>query len=149
MRPYYIFVIILIVVYLVYYAVNILIDLYGKKDEGKKEVEVFDIEGEDDDLPEETVRVSESEHGFSVGDNSYETATDPTAERAIEEETKEDTASKKSVAEELTARAAEKMERTSSTFSNTCNAEELNNLLLCKGVNNGEKKDWEIYRDRL
>lgn len=149
MRPYFIFVIILIVVYIVYYAVTILFDLYGKKEEGKNEVEVFDIDGDDEDLPEETVSVSESDYGFSVGDSDYETATDPTAEHIAGEESVEDRANKQSVAEELKARTEERMEVVNPTFSNTCNAEDLNNLLLCKGVHNGEKKDWEIYRDRL
>ena len=43
MRSYFIFAIVLTVAYLIYYAVIIMQDLYGKRRTGKTEEEVFDL----------------------------------------------------------------------------------------------------------
>ena len=64
MRSYFIFAIVLTVAYLIYYAVIIMQDLYGKRRTGKTEEEVFDLGTLED---EESVAVSESETGFRVG----------------------------------------------------------------------------------
>lgn len=68
MKSYFIFAIVLTVAYIVYYAVIIVHDLYGKKGAGKMQEEVFDL-GEPDD--EESVAVTENETGFEVGSNAY------------------------------------------------------------------------------
>ena len=57
MRSYFIFAIVLTVAYLIYYAVIIMQDLYGKRRTGKTEEEVFDLGTLED---EESVAVSES-----------------------------------------------------------------------------------------
>ena len=149
MRPYTIFVLVLLAVYIVYYTVVILWDLYGKKDEKKNAEEVFEVDTDKEDLPEEAIDVSESEHGFSVGDNDYETATDPTKEPASEAKETNGAATSPSTAEKLMAKAEEKMEECQPTFSNACNAEQLTNLLLCNGIHNDPEVRWEIFKDRL
>lgn len=64
MSPFGIFTIILIVVYVVYYAVIITRDLYGKKSSMKSEEEEFDVSSLRDE--DETIGVEESENGFSL-----------------------------------------------------------------------------------
>ena len=67
MSPFVIFVIVLTVIYIIYYAVMITRDLYGKKEEHKSQEEVFNVS---DMVEEETaVSVHESDNGFSVGDD--------------------------------------------------------------------------------
>ena len=56
MKSYFIFAIVLTVAYIVYYAVIIVHDLYGKNGAGKMQEEVFDL-GEPDD--EDSVAVTE------------------------------------------------------------------------------------------
>ena len=70
MSPFLIFAIVLTVAYIIYYAVMITRDLYGKKDEENKHEEVFDV-GDMDEL-EEAVVVSEKGNGFSVADKQYD-----------------------------------------------------------------------------
>lgn len=71
MSPFVIFVIVLTVIYIIYYAVMITRDLYGKKEEHKSQEEVFDVS---DMVEEETaVSVHENDNGFSVADKEYET----------------------------------------------------------------------------
>ena len=57
MKSYFIFTIVLTVAYLVYYAVVIVQDLYGKKGNSKPEEEVFDLGAPED---EQSVSVKES-----------------------------------------------------------------------------------------
>ena len=76
MKSYFIFTIVLTVAYLVYYAVIIVQDLYGKKGNGKLEEEVFDLGAPED---EQSVYVMESDTGFNVGNEKYETDIAPTA----------------------------------------------------------------------
>ena len=67
MSPFVIFVIVLTIIYIIYYAVMITRDLYGKKEDHKTQEEVFDVS----DMVEEEAAVSvhESDNGFSVADN--------------------------------------------------------------------------------
>ena len=62
MKSYFIFTIVLTVAYLVYYAVIIVQDLYGKKGNSKPEEEVFDLGAPED---EQSVSVTESDTGFN------------------------------------------------------------------------------------
>ena len=68
MSSYFIFALVLTVLYIVYYAVNITRDLYGKKGTEKTDEEVFDLGPMD--ATEESVEVSENETGFSIGNGS-------------------------------------------------------------------------------
>ena len=72
MNSYFIFAIVLTVAYIIYYAVIIAHDLYGKKGTDKPDEEVFDLGTLED---EESVAVSESETGFRVGNEQYDTET--------------------------------------------------------------------------
>ena len=64
MSSYFIFALVLTVLYIVYYAVNITRDLYGKKGTEKTDEEVFDLGPMD--ATEESVEVSENETGLKV-----------------------------------------------------------------------------------
>ena len=74
MSSYLIFVLVLTAIYIIYYAVIITKDLYGKKDEAKTNEEVFDVSGMAD--AEDSVAVEENDGGFSIGGNSYDTQVD-------------------------------------------------------------------------
>lgn len=74
MSSYLIFVLVLTAVYIIYYAVIITKDLYGKKEDAKTNEEVFDVSGMAD--AEESVAVEENDGGFSIGGNSYDTQVD-------------------------------------------------------------------------
>ena len=83
MKSYFIFAVVLTVAYLIYYAVIIVQDLYGKKGTGKTDEEVFDLGAPDD---EQSVDVTESETGLSIGSEKYETEAEPAALPAAQEE---------------------------------------------------------------
>ena len=70
MKSYWIFATILTVAYVIYYAVNIARDLYRKKGQGGKDEEIFELDPDDG---QESVDVTESETGFNVGTERYET----------------------------------------------------------------------------
>ncbi len=72
MKSFVIFAVIVTVIYAIYYTVVIMQDLYGKPKDEKTEAESFDVSDMTDE--EESVAVSESDGGFSVGDDRYETA---------------------------------------------------------------------------
>ena len=74
MSSYLIFVLVLTVIYIIYYAVIITKDLYGKKDDAKTTEEVIDVSSMAD--AEESVAVEENDGGFSIGGNSYDTQVD-------------------------------------------------------------------------
>ncbi len=73
MKSYFIFAIILTAIYVVYYAANIARDLYRKRSQGRTDEEVFEL---DPDHGQDSVAVTESETGFNVGTEKYETAFD-------------------------------------------------------------------------
>lgn len=71
MSPFVIFAISLTIAYVIYYAVMITRDLYGKKEENKSNEEVFDVSS----ITEEdaAVAVNESDGGFSIAYKQYDT----------------------------------------------------------------------------
>ena len=71
MSPFVIFAISLTIAYVIYYAVMITRDLYGKKEENKSNEEVFDVSS----ITEEdaAVAVNESDGGFSIANKQYDT----------------------------------------------------------------------------
>ena len=77
MDSYFTFAIVLTVLYVVYYAVVIVQDVYGKKGTDKPGEEIFELDPED--IKEESVKVSENETGFSIGNEKYDTEAQPTA----------------------------------------------------------------------
>ena len=71
MSPFLIFAISLTIAYVIYYAVMITRDLYGKKEENKSNEEVFDVSS----ITEEdaAVAVNESDGGFCIANKQYDT----------------------------------------------------------------------------
>lgn len=148
MKSYWIFAIVLTVVYLIYYAMNIVQDLYGKKGTEKADEEVFDLGAPEDD-GEQSVDVTENETGFSIGSERYETETAPTA-------TQEETAAENGEAaaaeklERLKAKAEERMEETVPYLSDARTADELYKAMVCKGrLDNRPEIVWNPLKDRL
>ena len=74
MKSYFIFAIVLTVVYLVYYAVIIVQDLYGKKGTSKTDEEIFNLGVPED---EQSITVTESDTGFSIGEESSKRTSPP------------------------------------------------------------------------
>ena len=72
MSPFVIFAISLTIAYVIYYAVMITRDLYGKKEENKSNEEVFDVSSITEE--EATVAVNESDGGFSIANKQYDTS---------------------------------------------------------------------------
>lgn len=149
MKSYFIFAVVLTVAYLIYYAVIIVQDLYGKKGTGKTDEEVFDLGAPDD---EQSIDVTESETGFSVGDERYETETAPTALPATQEEAAPDNgeAAAAEKLERLKAKAEERMEEIVPYLSDARTADELYRAMVCKGRADGcPELVWNPLKDRL
>ena len=72
MSPFVIFAISLTIAYVIYYAVMITRDLYGKKEESKSNEEVFDVSNITEE--EAAVAVNESDGGFSIANKLYDTS---------------------------------------------------------------------------
>ncbi len=147
MKSYLIFAIVLTVVYLVYYAVIIVQDLYGKKGTGKKEEEVFDL-GEM--VEEESVDVTESETGFSVGSEAYETEITPTATFAQEDTSADGEAAMAERLERIKAKAEERMEESTPYLSDARTADEMYKTMICRGkLDSRPDMEWKPLKDRL
>lgn len=150
MKSYFIFAIVLTVVYLVYYAVIIVQDLYGKKGTSKTDEEIFDLGAPED---ERSVTVTESDTGFSIGEEKFETDVAPTASPATQEA--EATADNDAVAvaeklERLKAQAEEQMEETPTYLSDAYTADELYKAMISKGRTDGRPElEWKPLKDRL
>lgn len=151
MKSYSIFVLVLTVVYLIYYAVVIVQDLYGKKGTGKTDEEDFDL-GAPDDHREQSVDVRENETGFSIGGEEYETETMSTALPATQEETVtgDGEAAVAERLERLKAAAEERMEETVPYLSDARTADELYKAMISKGrPDNRPELAWNPLKDRL
>lgn len=150
MKSYFIFTIVLTVAYLVYYAVIIVQDLYGKKGNGKPEEEVFDLGAPED---EQSVSVTESDTGFNVGNEKYETDVAPTASPTPQETETAENNGEITVAEKLKrlkAQAEEQMEETETYLSDAYTADELYKAMLAKGkTDNRPELVWKPLKDRL
>lgn len=110
MGSYFIFALVLTVLYIVYFAVNIIRDLYGKKGTEKTDEEVFDLGPMDS--TEESVEVSENETGFKIGNETYGTETVPAASPAAQNgDTGKKDGTAKDRLERLKAKAEAQMEK--------------------------------------
>lgn len=149
MKSYFIFAVVLTVAYLIYYAVIIVQDLYGKKGTDKTDEEVFDLGAPDD---EQSVDVTENETGFSIGSEKYETEAEPAALPATQEEAVPDNgeAAAAEKLERLKAKAEERMEETVPYLSDARTADELYKAMVCKGWADGRPElAWNPLKDRL
>lgn len=148
MNAYFIFAIALTVAYVLYYAVVIAHDLYGKKGTDKPEEEVFDVGVSEE---EESVTVTESETGFNIGGENYETESmAATCETSPEEggTEKPDTVQEK--LERLKAEAEERMEETVPYLSDARTSEEMYKAMIARG-RSGDRPEikWKPIQDRL
>ena len=109
MNSYFIFAIVLTVAYIIYYAVIIAHDLYGKKGTDKPNEEVFDLGAPEE---EESVAVTESETGFCIGSENYETESTATSSETSPEDVKDKPGTAQEKLERLKAEAEEQMEET-------------------------------------
>lgn len=150
MRSYFIFAIALTVAYLIYYAVIIMQDLYGKRRTGKTEEEVFDLGTLED---EGSVSVTESETGFCVGDEQYETesvSNNSATERNSDESRQEAKETPQEKLERLKAKAEEQMEETTPYLSDGFSADKMYKAMLSGGkLDNRPEMVWKPLNDRL
>ena len=133
MKSFLIFAIVVTVIYVIYYTVIIVQDLYGKPKDEKSQSESFDVSDMTEE--EESIAVSESDGGFSVGDNQYETAYEEKQLEGTSEndtETKED--DKPQVLEKIQGMVEKKMEEVKPDYSDPVYAEDLNNIIIARGV---------------
>ena len=128
MKSFVIFAIVVTVIYVIYYTVIIVQDLYGKPKDEKSQGESFDVS--DMTNEEESIAVSESE-----GDNQYETAYE---EKQLAEPTEEAAAtaeeSKPHVLEKIQSAIEKKMEEVNTTYSDPMFSEELINTIIARGL---------------
>ena len=140
MNSYFIFAIVLTVAYIIYYAVIIAHDLYGKKGTDKPDEEVFDL-----GAPEE------EESGFSIGSENYETeSTATSSETSPEEDIKDKPGTAQEKLERLKAEAEEQMEETTPYLSDARTSEEMYKAMISKGrLDNRPEIKWNPIQDRL
>jgi len=167
MNPFFIFVIVLTTAYVIYFAVNIAHDLYGKKEEKKNTTEEYDVsdmtdnEENGEDTEEDSIAVVESENGFSIGEQEVETCVDTVNDTAEDygasakedaDESHADGETKESYIERVKAAVSEKMEEPDVYLSNPMYDEELSKRLLANGLaddNSGPKIDCTLYKNEL
>lgn len=148
MNSYFIFALVLTVAYVIYYAAVITHDLYGKKGTDKKDEEVFDIGAPEDE--EESVAVTESETGFSIGSESYDTESTATVPEVPQEESANNPTATQEKLERLKAEAEERMEETVPYLSDERTSEEMYKAMIAKGrVDNRPEIMWNPIQDRL
>lgn len=148
MNSYFIFALVLTVAYVIYYAAIITHDLYGKKGTDKKDEEVFDIGAPE--VKEESVAVTESETGFSIGDESYDTESETTVQETPPEKSVNNPTTAQEKLEQLKAEAEERMEETVPYLSDERTSEEMYKVMIAKGrVDNRPEIMWNPIQDRL
>lgn len=150
MKSYFIFAIVLTVAYIVYYAVVIVQDLYGKRGTGKTDEEVFDLGAPEE---EESVTVTESDTGFNVGNEQYETENVPAASPVTPETADAAAHGEAVVAEKLArlkAKAEEQMEETVPYLSDAYTTDELYKAMIAGGkTDNRPELEWKPLKDHL
>lgn len=148
MDSYFTFAIVLTVLYIVYYAVVIVQDVYGKKGMDKPGEEIFELDPED--IKEESVKVSENETGFSIGNEKYDTEAQPAAVPPQDNDTdqREEAALKRF--ERLKAKVEEQLEDTERFLSDPMTAEEMYKAMISKGrLDNRPELAWRPVKDKL
>lgn len=149
MSSYFIFALVLTGLYIVYYAVNITRDLYGKKGTEKTDEEVFDLGPMD--ATEESVEVSENETGFSIGSEKYGTESPSSASDVPEENgAGQDEEAARERFERLKAKAEARMEDTAPYLSDPFTDEELYKAMVSGGhLDNRPDMAWKPVKDKL
>ena len=146
MSSYFIFAIALTVAYIIYFAVMIMQDLYGKKKDGKYDVEVFTVT----DDPDEGVQVSESDSGFSIGEEDYTTEYLEQDNTQTVDENQESTSDTPSPIAEIKSQIDESMDTIESFMSNPCTDEQLQLALINGGhIDDKTELDWKKVINEL
>ena len=137
MQGFIIFAIVVTVIYIIYYTMMITNDLYKKPKEEKSNTESFDVadlqeNGEDaqeesttQNEQDEAVCVSESEGGFSVGDNHYETRYEDT-----QEDSSSTSEESKAAVRSVIDNAQSKMETIQPQYSDVVSDDEMKRLII-------------------
>ena len=133
MKAYFIFVLVLTVAYVVYYAIAIAKDLHGNSDKKKSDEEEFDVS---EFNAEESVSVVENDKGFNVGDNEYETHYVDETQSVSDNKESDSEKPKQDVIAALNSRVKANMEEARVTFSNPYNSADLYKLMVEKGLAN-------------
>lgn len=149
MSSYFIFAIVLTVLYVIYYAVIIIQDFYGKKGTEKSGEEVFDLGPED--ITEESVDVSENETGFSIGCEKHSTEAPPTPPDILQESsTDQEEKTVQERFERLKAKAEARMEETEPYLSDPLTAEEMYKAMVSgRRLDNRPVLMWRPVKDKL
>lgn len=146
MCSYFIFAIALTVAYIIYFAVMIMQDLYGKKKDGKNDVEVFSVT----DDPDEGVQVSESDSGFSIGEEDYTTEYLEQENAPTLDENPESSTDSPSPIAEIKSQINETMDTVESFMSNPCTDEKLQLALINGGqIDDDTELDWKKVINEL
>lgn len=158
MSSYLTFVLVLTAIYIIYYAVIITKDLYGKKDDAKTTEEVFDVSSMAD--AEESVAVEEDDGGFSIGGNSYDTQVDAVTgndadntnggnEQSAETEQngtdESDDTDNESAFDKLKAKMEKLLEDTDTFMSNPMTDQELYTAMIMRDP----KLKWHMVKNEL
>lgn len=148
MKSYWIFATILTVAYVIYYAVNIARDLYGKKGQGKADEEIFELDPDDE---QDRVAVTENETGFSVGTEKYETDFSAGPTSASQDDTEDkDTESAEERFARMKAKAEASMEDTAPYLSDAFTSEEMYKAMVAGGhLDNRPELHWKPVKDKL
>lgn len=147
MSSYFIFAIALTVAYVIYFAVMIMQDLYGKKKDGKNDVEVFSITEDSD----EGVQVSESDSGFSIGEEDYTTEyLEQDNTPTVDEEQKSSSNDSPSPIAEMKSQVVEAMDNVESFMSNPCTDKQVQLALINGGyIDDKSELDWKQVINEL
>lgn len=149
MKSYFIFTAVLTTLYILYFAVNIVRDLYLKKGNEKSSEEVFEIGT--DEVPEKSVDVVEEEDGFRVGGAKYDTEAMP----GIPPEgnvngTKTPSETVEERIERLKAKAEAQMEEMEPYLSNPFASDEMYCAMISGGrLDNRPQLEWRSIKDKL
>lgn len=121
-----------------------------KKGTRKTDEEIFDLGAPED---EQSITVTESDTGFSIGEEKFETDVAPTASPATQEAeatADNDAAAVAEKLERLKAQAEEQMEETPTYLSDAYTADELYKAMISKGKTDGRPElEWKPLKDRL
>lgn len=148
MESYFIFAIVLTVLYVIYYAVNIARDLYGKKENGKTDEEVFDLGLVD--ATEESISVSENETGFSIGSEKYDTEVEAVATPVVQDSDAKQEETAHIRFERLKTKAEERMEDSVPYLSDPFTSEEMYKAMVSRGCpENRPELKWKPVKDKL
>ena len=145
MSSYFIFAIALTVAYIIYFAVMIMQDLYGKKKDGKNDVEEFSVI----DDPDEGVQVSESDSGFSIGEEDYTTEYLEQENAQTVDDNQKASSDTPSPVAEIKSQIDESMDTVESFMSNPCTDEQLQLALINGGHIDDTELDWKKVINEL